>query len=36
MAMQKSLSIESGKYDDDGRIKRTGLYYISCVIKTIY
>jgi len=26
MAMQSSLSIDGGKYDDDGRIKRTGLY----------
>jgi len=23
---QSSFSIEDGKFDDDGRIKRTGLY----------
>jgi hypothetical protein len=33
MAMQSSFSIEDGKHDDDGRIKRTGLY--SYLIKTI-
>jgi hypothetical protein len=28
MAVMSSFSIVDGKYDDDGRIKRTGLYLI--------
>jgi hypothetical protein len=28
MAVQSSFSIEDGKHDDDGSIKRTGLYLL--------